>query len=130
MQGLWQSIVRDYEVDLQGIVNNANYFHYMEHARHLMIKELGLNFNQMHQIGFDLVLIQSTVNFRRSLVSGDSFCVQSTIYRKGKLRIGFMQKITRDPDQALIIDAINMATCLCVKTRKPALPPRIRQGAL
>ena len=26
--------VRDYECDLQGIVNNANYQHYMEHSRH------------------------------------------------------------------------------------------------
>ena len=26
--------VRDYECDLQGIVNNANYQHYTEHTRH------------------------------------------------------------------------------------------------
>ena len=26
--------VRDYEVDVEGIVNNANYLHYMEHTRH------------------------------------------------------------------------------------------------
>ena len=25
--------VRDYECDLQGIVNNANYQHYLEHTR-------------------------------------------------------------------------------------------------
>ena len=27
--------VRDYECDIQGIVNNANYLHYTEHTRHL-----------------------------------------------------------------------------------------------
>ena len=30
--------VRDYETDAQGIVNNANYLHYLEHTRHMFCK--------------------------------------------------------------------------------------------
>lgn len=43
--------VRDYECDLQGIVNNANYQHYMEHTRHEFIKTAGLNFSDLHNKG-------------------------------------------------------------------------------
>ena len=32
--------VRDYECDIQGIVNNANYLHYTEHTRHLYLQSL------------------------------------------------------------------------------------------
>ncbi len=32
--------VRDYECDMQGVVNNANYQHYMEHARHEYLKAI------------------------------------------------------------------------------------------
>ena len=38
--------VRDYECDLQGIVNNANYQHYLEHARHEFLLSLGVSFAQ------------------------------------------------------------------------------------
>lgn len=33
--------VRDYEVDAEGIVNNANYLHYLEHTRHEFCEEAG-----------------------------------------------------------------------------------------
>ena len=33
--------VRDYECDLQGVVNNSNYQHYMEHTRHELARTSG-----------------------------------------------------------------------------------------
>ena len=32
--------VRDNEIDIQGVVNNANYFIYMAHARHKFLSEI------------------------------------------------------------------------------------------
>ncbi len=40
--------MRDYECDLQGVVNNSNYQHYMEHTRHEFLESLGENFGAMH----------------------------------------------------------------------------------
>lgn len=31
--------VRDYELDSEGIVNNAVYLHYLEHSRHAFVKQ-------------------------------------------------------------------------------------------
>ena len=41
--------VRDYECDLQGIVNNANYQHYLEHTRHEFLTSVGISFARLHE---------------------------------------------------------------------------------
>ena len=65
--------VRDYECDLQGVVNNANYQHYMEHTRHEFLESIGANFGQMHEDGLDAFVTKVTISYKKSLRSGDSF---------------------------------------------------------
>ena len=51
--------VRDYECDIQGIVNNANYMHYLEHCRHQFLQSAGLSFAQfvIRSVSNDLFLM-------------------------------------------------------------------------
>ena len=64
--------VRDYECDLQGVVNNSNYQHYMEHTRHEFLESLGENFGAMHEKGIDAFVargypVQELLAERRSV---------------------------------------------------------------
>ena len=43
-----EMMVRDYECDIQGIVNNANYLHFMEHTRHQFLLTEGVSFIDLH----------------------------------------------------------------------------------
>jgi YbgC/YbaW family acyl-CoA thioester hydrolase len=61
--------VRDYECDIEGIVNNANYLHYMEHTRHLFLKECGLSFAEMHNKGVDAVVARMNLQYKVLLVN-------------------------------------------------------------
>ena len=56
--------VRDYECDLQGVVNNANYQHYMEHTRHEFLESLGENFGAMHEQGIDAFVSRVDIQYK------------------------------------------------------------------
>jgi acyl-CoA thioester hydrolase len=86
-------LVRDYECDLQGIVNNAEYFHYFEHARHLFCRDVGLNFSALHDQGIDLVAVRAEIDYRAALRSGDQFVVTVEIERVSRLRWAFLQRL-------------------------------------
>jgi acyl-CoA thioester hydrolase len=102
--------VRDYECDIQGIVNNGVYLHYLEHARHKHLMWVGGDFAELAQSGLNLVVTRAEVDYKRSLRSGDVFSVSSVLERKGRLRFCFRQKIECDGN--LIIDAIITGTAL------------------
>lgn len=117
--------VRDNETDLQGIVNNANYFVYMAHARHKYLKELGIDFNALHEAGFDLVLVHSDMNFKASLKSGDEFIVSSEIKPNGRIRLDIIQEIIRQSDNKVVANAVNTAVCIDNKSGRPCMPDLI-----
>jgi len=96
--------VRDYECDLQGIVNNANYMHYLEHARHEYIKTIGLDFSEMHAQGIDFVVARIDMAFKTPLKSGDEFIVTVAMKKEG-IRWIFIQDILRLPDQKIVVRA-------------------------
>ena len=92
--------VRDYECDLQGIVNNANYQHYLEHTRHEFLESLGENFGAMHDKGVDGFVSHVEIDYKTSLKSGDSYVSCLNVYKKG-VKLVFEQDIYRASDGAL-----------------------------
>ena len=92
--------VRDYECDLQGVVNNANYQHYMEHTRHEFLESLGENFGAMHEQGIDAFVSRVDIQYKHSLRSGDRYRSCLNLSKKGPKLI-FEQDIYRLSDGAL-----------------------------
>lgn len=116
--------VRDYEVDLQGVVNNANYQHYLEHARHEYLQFIGLDFARLTSEGTILVVKRIEIDYNSPLRSGDSFIVDCRTERISPLRFGFIQNIYRASDHKLVISAKVMGTAINRQGR-PFLPPEI-----
>ena len=103
--------VRDYECDIQGIVNNANYLHYIEHTRHLFLRQLGLSFAEMHANGVDAVVARMKMEYKVPLRC-DDVAVSKLALRKEGLRYVFAQDLFRDADGRLAFRAQVDLVCL------------------
>lgn len=96
--------VRDYELDCEQIVNNANYLHYMEHTRHKFCSDAGMSFIEMHSQGIDAVVRKIEIEYHSPLKGSESFVSALNMERKGA-RFVFNQDIFR-PNGEMVASGI------------------------
>jgi len=96
--------VRDYECDIQGIVNNAVYQSYLEHARHEYLLSKEGSFKELTDQGILLMVSRIEMDFKSPLSSRDSFAVKLLTERQG-VKLIFFQDIFRLSDDALCLRA-------------------------
>jgi acyl-CoA thioester hydrolase len=112
--------VRDYECDLQGIVNNSNYQHYLEHTRHEFLLSRGVSFAALHEEGTDLIVTRVEIDYKFPLKSRDRFVVRLSLRKEGNLRLIFEQDIFRLQDEKLIVQA--KVTGVAIRNGRPFSP--------
>jgi acyl-CoA thioester hydrolase len=125
-QSTLEFTVRDYECDLAGMVNNASYLNYIEHARHQFLRREGVDFAALAQQGIYLVVLHIEVDYLWSLRSGDSFIVGTDAERVSRLRYGFRQDIYRLPDEKSVLKARVIGSAVDERG-KPTLPKEIER---
>lgn len=96
--------VRDYECDLQGIVNNSVYQNYLEHTRHEFLVERNVSFAELHLQGIDAVVARIEIAYKTPLRSRDEFVCKLNVKKDGVKYI-FNQAIYRKPDNKLCVTA-------------------------
>lgn len=107
--------VRDYELDAEGIVNNANYLHYLEHTRHGFCVENGISFAQMQEKGVIPVLNRVEIDYKTPLRSGDRFVSKLWVERKG-VRFVFHQDLFKTDTGESVLSAV--VSCVCLSDGK------------
>ncbi len=122
----WECEARDHEIDFQGRVNNIYYLVYMEHARYKHCKSLGVDFRELHDRNFDLVLIRTEIDFKASLGGTDEFIVTSKLGLMGKIRIVCNQQIIRKNDGKIMAEAKIIVVCIDRASGRPVMPDEIK----
>ena len=101
--------VRDYEVDAEGIVNNANYLHYLEVTRHEFCEHAGFSFREMHSRGLDPVCTHIDIRYVRPLGLGDSMVSKLSLSRRGPVFV-FRQDIFNMAGEPVVKAVVDIAS--------------------
>ena len=118
--------VRFYECDVQGIVNNANYLNYLEHSRMNIAKEIGISIVGLTHQNIIWVVNEINIKYHASLKPLDLFYVETTIEKKGIMRIIFNQQIIRRSDKQVVVNAQIITACI-INGRPSPFPENISQ---
>jgi acyl-CoA thioester hydrolase len=116
--------VRDYECDMQGIVNNAIYQNYLEHCRHEFLLSAGIDFNRLTREKVFLLVVSAKLDYKAPLRGGDAFWIGLNLERVSPVRFAFLQDIYRTSDQRLALAARTIGTAVNERGR-PFLPPEL-----
>ena len=103
--------VRDYELDSEGIVNNAVYLHYLEHTRHAFVKQEGIPFGSLTRDGLVPVVRRMTIDYYTPLRSGDVMLSSLWIERVGA-RFIFYQDICKKGTGERVVSAAVTIVCM------------------
>ena len=117
--------VRDYECDLQGVVNNSIYMNYLEHTRHEFLKEIDGNFAELAKQDILPMVYKAELEYKSSLKSGDSFIVKVKVGREGHLKAIFQQDIFRKEDNKLMLKG--KITAVVLENGRPIKPDILLQ---
>ena len=103
--------VRDYECDLQGIVNNAVYMHYLEYTRNEFLNQTGTNLADLHAMGIDIVLARITMALKTPLRPGDEVLSKLNLHKE-RIKYVFEQDLYRKSDNKIACKATVELVCL------------------
>lgn len=122
----WESLVRDYELDSQGIVNNATYINYLEQCRNEYVRSLGIDFAEYHKEGYIFVVAGIEIQYRQPLKQQEQFYVTATISGYDEKRVHFNQEIIKVTDESVVAKAIVHTACLDYRTGKSSMPSLLK----
>ena len=117
--------VRDHELDRFGVVNNAVYQNYLEHARHAFLASRGISLTHLLEEKFRPVVTRIDLEYLLPLQSGESLSVQLWLTRLTRVKFQFFQQIQKIPSMQSTTRAHVIGTFLGPNDR-PVMPEKMK----
>lgn len=88
-------IVRHYECDAYGHVNNANYLNYLEHARGEFLKDIKFDYKGFVDAGFGIYVVKIEIAYKSSAYPDETLEIYTRPVKRKRATGVFHQEIKR-----------------------------------
>jgi acyl-CoA thioester hydrolase len=121
MEHVCQIVVRSYECDGYGHVNNAVYLNYLEVARHEYLRALGLSIDEMRATGIGLWVARVSIDFRSPALPDERLTIRTAPLKRARIGGILGQRIERG--ERLVAEAQITWVSVNASGRPVPLPP-------
>ena len=111
-------VVRNYECDANGHVNNAVYLNYLETARVDFLRSVGVTYRELRARGFGLMVVRICIDFKDEARMDDAILVVTEPIKRRFTGGTYSQKVFCEEDAATRLVADAEVVWVCVDSRK------------
>ncbi|MEW6356701.1 MAG: thioesterase family protein [Planctomycetota bacterium] len=117
--------VRYAEVDQMGVVHHSKYFEYFEMGRTEALRACGLNYRDIEEQGYLLVITKALCNFKAPARYDDVLILETWIAKFTRMRIDHAYRLWRDEKRQLVAEASSTLGCVDRDGRLREMPEEL-----
>lgn len=102
--------VRYAETDAMGIVHHANYYLYFEVAREDLIKELGISYKEIEEMGIMMPLVETECKYIEAAKYDDELIIQAKIIELTAVKVRIEYNIIKKENNKVIAKGSTLQT--------------------
>lgn len=114
--------VRYAETDQMGVVYHGNYAQYFEIGRVEWLRNLGLSYKRMEELGIMLPVVSLTMNYKKPAKYDEDLCIRTIFKACTGVKIEFEYELYNQQDE-LLTTGYSMLVFVDMKTGRPTVPP-------
>ena len=107
---IWKitKIVLPQHSDHAGVMWHGTYFNWLEESRIKALEDVGLNYFDLTNSGYDLPLIDTSIKYKSPLYLGEKVTIESVFNISKSLRISVNSKFLNKEKEVLTIAEVNL----------------------
>lgn len=114
--------VRYGETDQMGVVYHGNYAQFFEIGRVEWLRNLGVSYKKMEELGVMLPVVSLTMNYKRSARYDDELTIRTIFKKQSGVKIEFEYEIYNQEDE-LLTTGYSLLVFVDMKSGRPIAAP-------